>query len=362
MKKNNITQVLAVAAAVLLLSSCGKDDTATVVAVKPAVGEYILSEGNFNSNNTKLSFYNNSNTTVTGDYFLQQNPTVTTGLGDNGNDMIIYGSKLYIVLNGSGRITVLKANDGTLIGNISFLLPNTTNKSPRYAVGARGKVYITSYNNTVSVIDTASLTIIKTITVGANPEGIAANNNFIYVANSGAFNTVPDSTVSVIDLNTDAEIRKIKVGVNPNKIEVNSAGDAFVTAYGNFTNIPASVSKIVGTAGVTTSTALSGYAYSHLRIFNDVAYFYNNYGGAGTAKLYNTVTNTVIRNEFITDGTVITTPYGININEENGDVYIADAKNYTISGTVTCFDKDGKKKFLFSVAPGVSPNKILFKR
>ena len=106
----------------------------------------------------------------------------------------------------------------------------------------------------------------------------------------------------------------------------------------------------------------SAYQYSNVRIFNTTAYFYNNYGGVGTSKVYNTYTNTVIRNEFITDGTVVQTSYGINIDEQNGDVYIADAGNFTSAGKVTCFSSAGIKKFSFSVAPGVNPNKILFKR
>ena len=264
-------------------------------------------------------------------------------------------------MNGSGRVTVLNAGTAIFIKNISFL-NNNVNKQPRYAVGARGKVYVTSWDNTVSVIDTTSLSIVKTINVGANPEGIAASANFLYVANSGAFNTTPDSTVSLIDLNTEVELRKIKVGVNPAKIEINTAGNVFVSAYGNFSTIPASISVINGITNTTSINLGSAFAYTNIRIFGDIAYLYNNYGGTGTARVYNTATNTVVRNEFVTDGTAVQTPYGINIDEQNGDVYIADAGNFATAGKVTCFTSAGVKKFSFSVSPGVNPNKILFKR
>jgi len=345
----------------IVITGCKKVDVPNEIqpiVLAPAVGEYILSEGGFGGNNTKLSFYTNNTATLNGDLFLQQNPTITLGLGDVGNDAIVYGSKMYIVMNGSGRVTVLSAASAILIKNISFL-NNTVNKQPRYAVGARGKVYVTSYDNTVSVIDTTSLTIIKTIPVGANPEGIAASSNYLYVANSGGFNTTPDSTVSLIDLNTELEIRKIKVGVNPYKIEINTAGNIFVSAYGNYSNIPASISVINGSTNSTSTNLGSNFAYTNIRIFGDIAYLY---GGTGTAKVYNTATNTIVRNEFVTDGTAVQTPYGINIDEQNGDVYIADAGNFTTAGKVTCFTSAGVKKFSFSVSPGVNPNKILFKR
>jgi hypothetical protein len=51
-----------------------------------------------------------------------------------------------------------------------------------------------------------------------------------------------------------------------------------------------------------------------LRIFGDIAYLYNNYGGGGTARVFNTANNSIMRNEFITDGTIITTPYRINVD------------------------------------------------
>ena len=365
MKKNVIKILLPVSLSLMMLNACKKNDTVpptpAPVVLAPAVGEYVLSEGGFGNNNTKLSYHDNTANTTAGDFFLQQNPTMTAGLGDTGNDMIIYGSKLYIVVNNSSVVTVLNANNATFIKKINFL-NGTTPKSPRYAAAARGKVFVTSYDNMVSVIDTSSLTIVSSIAVGANPEGIAASANYLYVANSGGFNIVPDSTVSLIDLNTLTEVRKIKVGVNPNKIEINAAGNVYVSAYGNFTNIPASVSMINGTTNLTSTGLGAGFAYSHIRISGNIAYLYNNYGGTGTAKVYNTATNTIVRNEFITDGTVVNTAYGINIDDQNGDVYIANAPSYTSPGSVICFTNGGVKKFSFSVAPGINPNKILFRR
>jgi YVTN family beta-propeller protein len=358
MKKNVIVSALAFVA---VFGACKKEDVNNPDPIAPAKGVYVLSEGGFGANNAKIAYRSAASGTVSQDYFLQQNPTETAGLGDVGNDMIVYGGKIYIVMNGSGNVTVLNAQTGTLLSKVSFRNASG-NRNPRYAVGAGGKVYVTAYDATVSAIDTTTFTITKTINVGPNPEGIAAAGNFLYVANSGGFNPVPDSTVSVINMTTGTEVKKITVGVNPNRIAANTAGDLYVTAYGNFTSIPASVSVISSTTQALKTTLGTGFQYSHLVLINDVAYFFNNYGGAGTAKVFNTLTSAVVRNEFITDGTVITTPYGINVDEQNGDVYITDAKDYVSSGEVTCFGSDGKKKFSFSVAPGVNPNKVLFAR
>lgn len=358
MKKNWIKWMLP---ALVLLQSCSKDDVPVGPATPAATGLYVISEGNASQNNAKLGFYNLASSTFTGDYFVQQNPT-ETALGNTANDAIIYGSKLYVVMNVSSQVLVLNAANGTLLKRIDFgTTPNF--KNPRYAVGAKGKVYVTAYDNTVNVIDTSALTLGSPIAVGADPEGIAVYGNYLYVANSGGLNYPNvDSTVSVIDLNTSAEIKKIKVGYNPNKVKVASNGDVYVSAYGVFGISTASISVINSSSNTLKTTLGSAYEYSHVEIFGNTAYFFNNYGGAGTAKVYNTDTNTDIRAEFITDGTAITTPYGINVDEQNGDVYITDSKDYTTAGSVTCFDKSGKKKFSFSVTPGVSPNKVVFNR
>lgn len=346
---------------ITLLVACKKNDKPGTEPLPPAKGIYVLSEGSFGGNNTKLGFYTLSPAAFTGDYFAQQN-SGAPGLGDTGNDMIIYGGKMYVVMNVTSQVVVLNASTGSLINRINFR-NGAINKLPRYAVAARGKVFVTSYDNTVSVIDTSSLSITQSITVGANPDGIAVKGDFLYVANSGSYNFPDvDSTVSVINLNSMTEVKKITVGKNPNKIDVASNGDVYVSCYGNFSSVPASVSVINSTDNTLKTNLGSSFQYSHVKISGDIAYFHNNYGGGGTAKLYNTVTNTVVRNEFITDGTLIETPYGLNIDEQNGDVYIMDAIDYTTAGNVTCFDKDGRKKFSFSVTPGINPNKVLFSR
>ena len=366
MKKNLVDCIIPL---VVLFSACKKDDKVVTPApvLAPAKGVYVLSEGTFSDNNTRLAYRDAATGAVSADFFLQQNPALTGGLGDTGNDAIIYGGKMYIVMNGSGNVTVLNAANAAFISQVSFGGMGASNKNPRYALGTKGKVFVTAWDNTISIIDTTTLNITGTIAVGANPESIATAGNYLYVANSGALNYPDyDSTVSVVDLASMSEIKKIKVGLNPQKIEVNSAGDVYVSAYGDaFASVPvpASVSVISSATNTLKTTLGSDYAFDHIRIFNDTAYLYNNYGG-GTIKVYNTITNTLVRSSFITDGTGITNSYGINIDEQNGDVYIADPGDFStpVPGTITCFDRNGVKKFSFSTGSGINPNKILFVR
>ncbi|MFT3909218.1 MAG: hypothetical protein QM737_07295 [Ferruginibacter sp.] len=206
MKKNVIKWILPL---VVLLNACKKDDNVATAVIPPVVVDttskqvaYVLSEGGFGANNSYLAYRVDSSGALTADYFHEKNSSLA-GLGDLANDMIVYGNKIYILVNGSGKIHILNLTTGVLIDSIN--VPS----GPRFAVGYNGKVYATAYDGTVKVIDTTSLTITNSIVVGPNPEGLVAVGNYLYVANSGGFNPVPDSTVSVVDLSTELETMKI---------------------------------------------------------------------------------------------------------------------------------------------------------
>ena len=80
------------------------------------------------------------------------------------------------------------------------------------AVFGQTRAYVTNaLSNTVSVIDTATNTVIATVPVGFTPEGVAITPNgaFAYVAN---FN---NNTLSVIAAATNTVVATIPVGKNP---------------------------------------------------------------------------------------------------------------------------------------------------
>src|SRR4051812_21182353 len=65
----------------------------------------------------------------------------------------------------------------------------------------RSRVYATApHDNSVIVIDTTSLTVVKTIAIGSAPEGLAisADGTKLWVANSGS----TTFGIGVVDLNT----------------------------------------------------------------------------------------------------------------------------------------------------------------
>lgn len=350
MKQNYLVYLLLATAT---LTSCRKDNAATAPETLPKAerkGLYVLSEGLFNANNSSLSYYNYENQALVTDQFSTVNGR---GLGDTGNDIKVYGSKMYIVVNVSSTLEILNPKTGLSIKKID-LKNGTTGRQPRYIVFNKNKAFISNFDGTVAVLDTASLAIEKYIAVGRNPEQMAIANGKLYVTNSGGLDYPNyDNTVSVIDLTTLAEIKKIKVVENPRGVVADQYGDIYVLSTGNYGTVKSSMATIDSkTDAIKTQVDFSG---GTMVINGDYAYIT---ASGGKLKVFNVKTELLEKDNFIADGTKVTTMYGVAVDELTGEVFITDAKNYSTSGEVFCFDKDGFKKY--SIKVGINPNHIVF--
>lgn len=347
----NFKTLLIAVLAVLTISSCTKDeDYQELPPVRS--GYYILNEGGFNSNNASVSYYNLENGSVVNGFFAQKNGR---GLGDTGNDAQIYGSKMYIIVNASNTVEVVNAITLKSIKQLDFK-NNGVGRQPRYVVFNKNKAFISSYDGTVAVIDTATLAIDKYITVGRNPEQMAIANNKIYVANSGGLDYPNyDKTVSVIDLNTLMEIKKIEVTLNPGGVTASADGRVYVKSTGNYDDVKPTLTIIDSKTDMIKS--VKEFSGSGMVINGDKAYFLSGKG----IKLYDMNTETVLKENIITDisdEAKISTPSGLTYDFVNKQFFVCDAKNYASNGEVYCFGADGLLRYKFTA--GVIPNKVIF--
>jgi len=348
--KNSKFVFLAIAL-IVIVTACKKGSTPTTslppsdTASIQTIDAYVLNQGNYGHNNTTLSYYNFGTATASTDTFANKN---NFHLGDTGSDFIIYGGKMYIVMNNSGELIVANAATTAYIDSISFQIGGV-NKQPENIVGYGNHVFVSTTDDSVSVIDTAALTVTKTIAVGANPAQMVIVGTNLYVSNTGGFSANFDSTVSVINLTTLTQTAKIKVGINPGYIAADSAGYIYVACTGDYVSILPTLVKVnINTNTVTTSASVPAGV---VRYYNNKLYITGGGAGSPGVQVINPVDLSIIATSFISDGTTVTLPYGLDIDPTNGDVYVADAKNYTSNGTVFCFNNAGKKKFSFVVGP-----------
>lgn len=348
MKQLNLKYLLVAFAFVSVLASCRKDKQTPTPDTPTAerAGIYILSQGNFFKNNSTLTYYDYVAKTRVADIFTTAN---TTKLGDTGNDVGIYGSKMFIVVNNSDLVYISNAKNAKVLKQIAIT-------QPRYVVFAGKNAFVDSYDGKVSVIDTATLTITKTITVGRNPEQMVVTNGKLYVANSGGLdpNYNFDKTVSVVDLTTLTETKKITVRVNPITIAADQYNNVYVLSAGDYGAVSGGITVINSTTDAVTSNTDKSFGYN-LPIAAQGDYYYYPTADNKIA-MVNAKTQTLERANFITDGTVIASPYAITLDAITGEVFIADAKDYNSNGVVHAFDKTGKK--LYSIETGISPGRI----
>jgi YVTN family beta-propeller protein len=359
LKQNVLFIALALCA---VLASCHKNDDTQVNTVPAINGLYVLNQGGISKGNSTLSFYDFGSKVATASVFSVVNGRV---LGDTGNDVEVYGSKTYIVVSETSVIEVINTQTAKSIATVTMNGANgvaNAPRKPRSIVFYKNNAYITTYDDNVAVMDTATLTISKYISVGRDPEQEVISNGKLYVANSGGLDYGNlDNRVSVIDLATQTEIKKITVGLDPVNVIATPYNEVYVLSqnvYGaNFSiTSPSSITVINTTtdvAGPITPTDL-GYAANLVTISGDLMYYF---AGDNKIKVYNVKTKTAVSASFITDGTVLSSPYAITVNDATGEVYASDALDYASSGTVYAFDKTGKKEYSFKA--GISPGKIL---
>jgi len=233
-------------------------------------------------------------------------------------------------------------------------------RQPRYIDFHGGKAYVCSFDGTLAKIDTTTLQVEKLVNCGRNPDGICITNGKIYVSNSGGLNFPNyDNTVSVIDITSFQEIKKTIVGINPYKIASDSEGDVYVVTRGNYGNTAFQFHRISS----ETDEVVQDFDDFHLLNFtiqNDTAYMYHYDYNTGQNQImtFDCKTETLTTDRFIADGTILTTPFGIDVNPINGDVYITDAKSYLTWGDVLCFNRKGQLKFRIKEV-GLNPNKVV---
>ena len=375
--------ILYILALVTLLSGCRTDDIIIYaedeeIDVKPVasetIGMYVLNEGNMGSNKCTLDYLDLSDTIIhyQRNIYAERNPGEVKELGDVGNDIQIYGSRLWLVINCSNKVEVCRASDAVKIGKIN--IPNC-----RYVTFDGGYAYVSSYVGPVAVgsnaprgmvykVDTLTLQKVDSVVVGYQPEEMAVYRGKLYVANSGGYN-VPDydNTVSVVDLASMRVERQIEVAVNLHRLRLDRHGQLWVTSRGDYNNQLSNLYCLSPDAqGQMVLTGRMDAQVSDLCIVGDSLYFY----GVG----YNEKTKENTRSYGIIDvrrHQLVSTslsdsqelqkmrmPYGIIVHPVNRDFYLMDAKNYVSSGELLHFHADGT--FDYKVRTGDIPGHAAF--
>ena len=361
---NKILGTLAMMGLSLFFVACsnenGGDDITPEIPKPEIIGENLIicNEGNWQSDNGQLSYYDGTAGVLTNKWFRQVNGSK---LGDTPNDIIqVNDTLIAIAVNWSNIIQYIHP-DGTACGATE----NVPNNRRMCADG--NYLYITSYahqcgNQTfekgyVAKIDVKTKQVVATCEVGWEPEGVRLYEGKLYVANTGGYafseNHAYETTVQVVDAETMKSIKTIDTGCINLYGEMSQAGQYLcINSCGDYYNVkPKTVIVDCKTDEVKTFDFPATYNSTDGDVFYTVGseFSYNTGEYVYSIKTINPKTQEVkdgIFCEAITQKIKeITSPYELYISPYTKNVYFTDANSYGSAGYLYGYTKEGQQVF-----------------
>jgi len=244
-----------------------------------------------------------------------------------------------------GTVSVIDTATNTLIATVPV---------GSYPIGVavnpeETKVYVTNRDSsTVSVIDTATNTVTATIPIetGANGIAVSPDGKKVYVTD------LDTSAVSVIDAATNTVTDTVNVGYTPFGIAVSPDGKkAYVT------NADSSTVSVIDTATNTvTATVPVGQWPLGVAVSPDGKKVYVANEGSNIISVIDTATNTVIATVEVGDQ-----PFGVSVTPDGTKIYVANHHSTTVSviaaatNTVTATVNVGNSPAAFGQFIGLIP-------
>ncbi|WP_264534856.1 YncE family protein [Flavobacterium sp. N1736] len=335
--------------------SCSNDDDNT----QEARGDYegglfIVNEGNIKKANGIVSYLSDDLQIENNVFSLVNSGKVT---GDVPESLGFNGDLAYLVVNNSNKIEVVNRYTFKSVATITANLNN-----PRFIAFANGKGYITNWGDPlldtddyVAVLDLATNVVSATkIPVVEGPEKIIENDGKLYVAHKGGYNQ--GNSLTVINSATNTVVTNIVVGDVPSSL-VKDNGTLYVLCDGRpFYAAPETAGKIVK-VNLSNNTITSTLTFPDLThpgfmdINNNKIYYTidsNVYTTATTAATLPTIQTFKAEK--------VTTLYGFAV--KNDKIYLADAGNYQDPGNIYIYSLTGTFTKEFSV--GIIPNGFYF--
>jgi len=220
------------------LISCMKDDELWTrnadSAPAASSGVFIVNEGNFMYNNASLSFYDTGSRKIYNDIFYNTN---ALPLGDVAVSMTIRDSLGYVVVNNSGKVSILDINTFEYRGKVTGLT------SPRHIHFIDGnKAYISDlYARSISIIDPATSEITGLIDVSNNASSFyqhPTEEMVSYGSHVFASCWSYDNKILVIDSNNDVLVDSIEVLIQPRSMVIDRFNKIWVLSDGGYEGSP----------------------------------------------------------------------------------------------------------------------------
>lgn len=343
MKVRHISQLLLIIGTLFSIAACNLGGDDTIVATNDySKGIFVVNEGPFGGGGT-ITWHDPVSDKTVQDVFGVENGG---SLGQFVQSITFHNGKGYICVNGIGLVVVVDQTTFKFIDTIGGLT------LPRYFLPVSNNIaYVSQWGQdglkgSLAKVDLTTNKVVKIIPVGTGPEKmIQTDLTTLMVANSGGLGV--DSTVSVVNIATDTETDRIRVGgKNPGSLVKTTltGSNPYVLCQGSYLDaIPKGFLDKMNPPG----TGFDVPEYSSDLCANpsgSVLYF------TGGGKIWTA-------NQFAVSPFITQAAYGLACHPTTGDLYCADAKDFTSPGEVVIYNSGGIKTGSFPV--GIAPGEIV---
>ena len=328
-----------------MLFSCNPDEPITPNAYNIGSGVFVLNEGNYQFSNGSLSFYDIEADTVSNNLFYKVN---NAPLGDVPESMALVDEKLYIVVNNSNYIYKVDANTIVCDTTKPYKLGDFYSPREMHFVSP-DKAYVTDLvGKGIWIINPKDMSHCGFIETGKTTEQMVQVDNELYVSNWTRYYIDPQgshdsyTTVQVVDLNHDVKVAEIEVGKEPNTMVVDKNGHVWVLCEGRSWDYGHGEKPSLWEIDPQQKTA-----EKRLEFNGSASVLRANPAGD---QFYLICNNEVRRFDIDTHALsetfiISAEPEGLfhnmAVDPKSGDLYVADAKDYMMNGTVFRYSSDG---------------------
>jgi YVTN family beta-propeller protein len=243
----------------------------------------------------------------------------TINVGGHPKGVAVHGHKVYVGIHNAPKVVVVDADTNTVVGTLDTGVPGTQQANGVVYHTGSGEVFVANKTDgSVSAIDPSGAGMPDIIPVNAEPFGLAAAGQYVYVADFGA------NRVSRIDVNTHLGQSLISTFNKPALLGA-LGPDVFVptNGAGPIYRVPPSGSPIAIGQNKTGYFAVAANPTSNRVFVTD--------RDAGDVLKINGNTNSVEGTLHIPNHR----PYAVAVNSSKGRVYVVAAEAdllYVIDG------------------------------
>ncbi|MEQ8421070.1 MAG: YncE family protein [Arenibacter algicola] len=333
--------------------SCSNDDE----EIQEPMGDYangilVSNEGPFSNGTGTVTFISEDLSVVNNGIYKMTNDE---DLGNVVQSIGFTENEAFIVANVSNKINVVNRYTFEKIASITDGLNN-----PRYFIEANGKGYVTNWGDTadetddfVAIINLQNYTVEGTISVILGPEAILAKDNTVYVAHQGAWGQ--NNKVSVINTTSNELIKTLTVGDVPNSMQLDASGNLWVLASGKPAYTGDETAGVLTKINTGTNEVDNSFQFettqhpSSLNLDAGILYY-----RLGDTVFEQSLSATSLNMETVLEGVSF---YTMVVN--NGRLYGTDAGDYASNGTLTVYDLNTELT-IKALTVGIIPGGIYF--